>query len=122
MARNELVPQDYCNMVISYIHSFRGFIPFTVNDITKYCIKRTKVLDDGDEEKIEHIVYETLETLHQTGYLGKSKSRDVYVQLWDKDVADFDGFVMENPKPMGKVSKEMIDRLKDIDARTRYDG
>ena len=62
MARNELVPQDYCNMVVDYISSFRGLLPFTVNAITKYCINKTEVLDEGDEEQIEHIVRQTLET------------------------------------------------------------
>ena len=117
MARNELVPQDYCNMVIAYIMG-KGSWPFTVEKVVKYCIKKTKVLDEGDEEQIEHIVRETLKTLTNCGYLDKSD--DTYVQI--KDVYEFNGFVMEDPKPMGEITPEMIDRLNDIDARTRYDG
>ena len=90
--------------------------------VTKYCIKKTKVLDEGDEEKIKQIVIETLETLHGCGYLTRSKSGNRFRPVWDKSVLDFDGFVFENPKPMGKISKEMIDMLNDIDAHTRYDG
>ena len=118
MARNELVPQDYCNMVVDYIASFTGLLPFTVKAITKYCIKKTQVLDEGDEEQIEHIVRETLETLRDTGYL--TKSAGLYIAV--KDVLKADIYVMEDPKPMGEITPEMIDRLNDIDARTRYDG
>ena len=118
MARNELVPQDYCNMVVDYISSFRGILPFTVKAITKYCINKTEVLDEGDEQQIEHIVRETLETLRDTGYL--SKSAGLYVAV--KDVLKADIYVMEDPKPMGKVSKEMIDRINEIDERTQYLG
>ncbi len=118
MARNELVPQDYCNMVVDYISGFRGLMPFTVHAITKYCIKKTKVLDEGDEEQIEHIVRETLETLRDTGYL--TKSAGLYVAI--KDVLKADIYVMENPKPMGKLSKEMIDRLNEIEKNTQYLG
>lgn len=118
MARNELVPQDYCNMVIDYISSFRGLMPFTVHAITKYCIKKTKVLDEGDEEQIEHIVRQTLETLRDTGYL--TKSAGLYVAI--KDVLKADIYVMEDPKPMGKITPEMINRLNEIDERTHYSG
>lgn len=118
MLRNEIVPQDYCNMVVDYISSFRGILPFTVNAITKYCINKTKVLDEGDEEQIEHIVRETLETLRDTGYL--TKSAGVYVAI--KDVLKADIYVMEEPKPMKKLSKEMIDRINEIDERTQHSG
>lgn len=118
MTRNELVPQDYCNLVVDYISSFRGLLPFTVDAITKYCIKKTEVLDDGDEEEIEHIVRETLETLRDTGYL--TKSAGSYVAI--KDVLKADIFVMEDPKPMKKLSKEMIDRINEIEERTHYLG
>lgn len=118
MARNELVPQDYCNMVVDYISGFRGLLPFTVNAITKYCINKTVVLDEGDEEEIEHIVRETLETLRNTGYL--TKSAGLYVVV--KDVLKADIYVMEEPKPMKELSKEMIDRINEIDERTQYFG
>ena len=118
MARNELVPQDYCNMVVDYISSFRGILPFTVNAITKYCINKTKVLDEGDEQQIEHIVCETLETLRDTGYL--TKSAGLYVAI--KDVLKADIFIMEEPKPMGKLTKEMIDKLNEIDNNVHYLG
>ena len=118
MARNELVPQDYCNMVVDYIASFKGLLPFTVKAITKYCIKKTQVLDEGDEEQIEHIVRETLETLRDTGYL--TKSAGLYVAV--KDVLKADIYVMEEPKPMKQLSKEMIDRLNEIDRNTQYLG
>ena len=117
MARNELVPQDYCNMVISYIMG-KGPWPFTAKKIVNYCIKKTKVLDEGDEQQIEHIVRQTLKTLTDCEYLAKGGC--VYMQI--TPVSKFNGFVMENPKPMGKVTPEMIDRLNDINARTRYDG
>lgn len=117
MARNELVPQDYCNMVISYIMG-KGPWPFTVKKVVNYCIKKTEILDDGDEEQIEHIVRKTLETLYDCEYLAKSGG--LYMQI--TPVSNFDGFVFENPKPMGKVSKEMIDRLNEIDERTQYLG
>ena len=118
MERNELVPQDYCNMVVDYISSFRGILPFAVNAITKYCINKTKVLDEGDEQQIEHIVHETLETLRDTGYL--TKSAGLYVAI--KDVLKADIYVMEEPKSIGKLSKEMIKRINDIDERTHYLG
>ena len=116
MARNELVPQDYCNMVVDYIASFKGLLPFTIQKVTKYCIKHTEVLDEGDEEQIEHIVRKTLETLRDTGYL--TKSAGLYVAI--KDVLKADIYVMEDPKPMKKLSKEMIDRINEIDERTHY--
>ena len=118
MAQNELVPQDYCNMVVDYISSFKGLLPFTVNNITEYCIKKSKVLDEGDEEQIEHIVRETLETLRDTGYL--TKSAGLYVAI--KDVLKADVYVMEEPRPMKQLSKEMIDRLNEIDNNITYMG
>ena len=118
MAQNELCPQDYCNMVVDYIGSFKGLLPFTVKAITKYCINKTEVLDEGDEEQIEHIVTETLETLRDTGYL--TKSAGLYVAI--KDVLKADIYVMEDPKPMKQLSKEMIDRINEIDERTQYFG
>lgn len=116
MARNELVPQDYCNMVVDYISSYRGLMPFSVKKVAKYCIKKTEVLDEGDEQQIEHIVRETLETLCNTGYL--TRSAGLYVVV--KDVLKADVYVMEEPKPMRKLSKEMIDRINEIDERTGY--
>lgn len=118
MARNVLVPQDYCNMVVDYIASFKGLLPFTVKAITKYCIKKTQVLDEGDGEQIEHIVRETLETLRDTGYL--TKSAGLYIAV--KDVLKADIYVMEDPKPMRKMSKEMIESINEIDERTQYLG
>ena len=47
MTRNELVPQDYCNMVVDYIMS-KGFLPFTVEKVIKYCIKQTKILESEE--------------------------------------------------------------------------
>ena len=118
MALNELVPQDYCNMVIDYIGGFRGLKPFTISKITKYCIKKSKVLDEGDEEQIEHIVRETLETLRDTGYLAESAG--LYVAI--KNVFKADICVMEEPRPMKQLSKEMINRLNEIDNNTKYMG
>ena len=52
MARNELIPQDYCWMIIDFIDKtlLRFWNPIgTVDEVVEYCIKKSKNLDDGDE-------------------------------------------------------------------------
>ena len=66
MARNELCSQDYCWMIIDFIDKrvLRCWKPFgTVEEVVKYCIKKTKVLDNGDEVIIREVVKSTLESL-----------------------------------------------------------
>ena len=115
MTYNELVPQDYCNMVIDYIIG-KGPWPFTAKSIVRYCIKKTKVLDEGDNEQIEHLVRLTLKTLYDCGYLAKSAG--LYMQI--TPFSNFDGFVFENPKPMSEITQEMINHLNEIDNNTHY--
>ncbi len=118
MNLNRLCPQHYCEMVLEYLVGFRTIFPFTVDKISKFCIKRTEVLDDGDDEKIRHIVELTLKTLCQHGYI--VKHGQCYTIVTTKDIRDFEGVIMEEPKTMVRFTKEMFDRINEINERTRY--
>lgn len=119
---NTMCPQDYVDLTREFLAcTFRSLLPFTVDTVTKYCIKKTPELDPGDEKIIKHIVTQTLEMYHGKKLLRQVRNtyhkRGIYAEV---SILDAEGFVMEDPKPMGPMSKEMIDKLNGIDSRTRY--
>ena len=123
MARNELCSQDYCWMIIDFIDKrvLRFWKPFgTVEEVVKYCIKKTKVLDNGDEVIIREVVKSTLESLKNYAYLDfDGEEFAVYGFIpRDKYIAIF-----ENPKTsVRNIDKSIKDKINDIDNRTRYQG
>ena len=118
---NTMCPQDYVDLVRRFLaHNARALLPFTVDTVTKYCIKKTPELDPGDEEIIKHIVTETLEMYHGKRCL--KQVRNTYHVAFGANISDVEGFVLEDPKPMKPLSKEMTERLDDIDRRTRYNN
>lgn len=115
---NKLCPQDYCEMILEYLVSFRTVFPFTVDKISKFCVKRTKVMDEGDAEKIAHIVELTLKTLSQHGYV--VNHGQCYSIVATKDIINFEGVVIEEPQIKIGFSKEMIDRINQLNEETQY--
>ena len=111
MIRNNLCPQDYCDMIIQYISNNRRFTKFKTVD---YCIKNTKVLDDGDYEKIIELVQKVLDSLCDAGFV--SKCGEKYKEV--KNVKKFNGTIFDDVSSMRKFSKKEIDRLNEIDKNT----
>jgi hypothetical protein len=118
---NTMLPQDYVDLTREFLaFTFRSLLPFTVETVTKYCIKKTPKLDPGDDEIIRQIVTETLEMYHAKHCI--KKTRNTYRVAFGVDITKVEGTVFEETKPMGKISKEMADRLNGIDSRTRYNN
>lgn len=111
MIRNKLVPQDYCQMIIQYISNYRIV---TKSNIIEYCIKNTKVLDDGDYEKISKLVQNVLDSLCDAGFI--SKCGEKYKEV--NNVKKFNGTIFDEVRQWRRFSKKEIDRLNEIDKNT----
>lgn len=111
MIRNNLCPQDYCDMIIQYISNNRRF---TKSKTVDYCIKNTKILDNGDYEKIIELVQKVLDSLCDAGFV--SKCGENYKEV--KNVKKFNGTIFDDVRPMRKFSKKEIVRLNEIDKNT----
>ena len=113
---NHLTPQDYTFMIMSYLNGFRALLgPVSVTKITKYCIKKSKELDSGDDVKIRKIVETTLEQLAQQGHILRGDGEIYYAA---KDIKK-DIIIFDNPEI--KPNYEEINKyLSNIEERTRY--
>ena len=118
---NHMCPQDYVNLTRQFLTcNCRSLLPFTVDTVTKYCIKKTPELDPGDETIIRQIVTETLEMYRGKGCLKKLRNTYHVLIFSNTRISNVEGFVLEDPRPMGSISSEMIEKLNCIDQRTRY--
>ena len=119
MNKNNLCPQDYSFMVLHYLNGFRCLLEgANVSKITKYCIKKSKSLDPGDEVKIKNIVETTLTALTNHGYLCHVGGEDYnLVKCLDK----LDIVVFDEVRPKINYNKANL-YLKGIDERTQYKG
>lgn len=114
--------QDYCNLIENYINSIYGKTwtkKFTLDDVFNYCIKRTEVLNENDEEKILELVKEVLETLVRIGKLSfyKNKFKVECPILKDDDIRIF-----QQPPRITNVNQSIIDTIDEIDKNTTYLG
>ena len=109
---NHMCPQDYVNLTRQFLTcNCRSLLPFTVDTVTKYCIKKTPELDPGDETIIRQIVTETLEMYRGKGCLKKLRNTYHVIIFSNTRISNVEGFVLEDPRPMGSISSEMIEKL-----------
>ncbi len=120
---NTMCPQDYVNLTREFLTcTFRSLLPFTADTVTKYCIKKTPELDPGDEKIIKHIVTETLEMYHGKKLIRQVRNtyhkRGLFAEI---EIYNAEGYVLDDPKPMAPLTKEMVDKLNTIESRSHFD-
>ena len=111
MIRNNLCPQVQCDMISQYISNNRRF---TKSKTVDYCIKNTKILDNGDYEKLIELVQKVLDSLCDAGFV--SKCGENYKEV--KNVKKFNGTIFDDVRQMRRFSKKEIVRLNEIDKNT----
>ena len=117
MSKNHLTPQEYTNMVLTYLNKFKSLIlPVNISDITNYCVKKSKILDIGDEIEIRRIVETTLKALEQRGYLAHVGG-EVFCVI--KSLSNLNTTIFDNPEIKFDY-KKINGYLSNIDKRTRY--
>ena len=120
MAKNKLCPRDYSCMVINFINKKRIGLRkrFSVEDVVEYCIKKTEILDYGDDIAIRKIVKDTLRNLQGYGCLNFYGSEFIIYRL-----VPLDGHITISetheldPK---NLNKSNIDKLNNIAEETKY--
>jgi len=113
---NKLTPQDYCNMIVEYVNLRYKYLrtkyrQFTEDDVYKYCLSKTAVLDENDDVEIMNLVRKTLATLVGASYL--SLFGPTYtVENCITDTSEIT--VFEEPAKMRKLTPERIRALNSI--------
>lgn len=102
-------------MVVDYVNSKTS--GYTVNMIVDYCISKTKYLDNGDEKKIDRIVYDTLEQLREARYV--SSRGDWYKTQKTINFADCFITVEDKVHPM-QITKKRVDAVNNIDLYSNF--
>ena len=93
---NDLRDKDYYNMIAEFIRKkgSRKFLnkDFTFNDVAGYCVAKTEVLDVGDIQRINSIVFDALNCLIESGNIkDNEKSYSIKKKLKDDQYFVFDG-------------------------------
>ena len=118
MAYNNLVVQDYCNMIEGFINNkyfntFAGI--FSEAELYAYCINKTETLDEKVKEEVFTLVYDIICALKNNGVVKQfGKSYRVVRPITKKDcIRSF-----SEPQRITKINQGIIDSLKNIDEKT----